>query len=274
MDTINFNDAASFKSESSSFSSPVVNPGTVQVEKNLKQSTTGAMKEKQLIKDDAAVLAPYFQYARDVIYWESPIVTGLVLAGSILSVSLTHLFWDNLMSIGCGFVFAVTLINFIYVASVYLVQTFSGSVFHNPNSERIQNVNIQWTEQDVIFFSRVLSTMLNSFLRPASRFVMVDDFVTTIKGLFALYCVWSLASFFSTTAFIFFTIFTLFSVPLLYKQHKEQIHVTLNTFESKMNKSFVQACTFTNNLRVQLFEKMKQTKSNLTKSSTPLKKEE
>ncbi|CAO0793920.1 unnamed protein product [Mucor circinelloides] len=184
--------------------------------------------------NDIALLM-YMEFM-DLIYWEIPGRSGIILTGILSSLILTRYY--SLLYVFAASLTILTGFNLIFVNAYNLIRTvwtgLPAEEFLHPYHIHIRQHRSNLIPRDIVgYYVHKSVDILELVAQQTAKIVFVEDTKTTGLACLVSAVIYFMTSLIPTKVFFGLLVFALFTVPYFYEKHQELVDEHLQSMQEK-----------------------------------------
>ncbi|KAF1804220.1 Reticulon-domain-containing protein [Mucor lusitanicus] len=172
----------------------------------------------------------------DLIYWEIPGRSGIILAGILSSLILTRYY--SLLYVFAATLTILTGFNLVFVNAYNLIRTVWTGLpveeFLHPYHIHIRQQRSSLISRDIInYYVHKSVDILELVAQQTAKIVLVEDTKTTGLACLVSAVIYVLTSLIPTKVFFGLLVLALFTVPYFYEKHQDVVDEQLQSLQEK-----------------------------------------
>ncbi|GAN11221.1 hypothetical protein MAM1_0508d10780 [Mucor ambiguus] len=172
----------------------------------------------------------------DLIYWEIPGRSGIILAGILSSLILTRYY--SLLYVFAASLTILTGFNLIFVNAYNLIRTvwtgLPAEEFLHPYHIHIRQQRSKLIPRDIIdYYVHKSVDILELAAQHTAKIVFVEDTKTTGLACLVSAAIYLLTSLIPTKVFFGLLVLALFTIPYFYEKHQDEVDDQLQLMQEK-----------------------------------------
>jgi len=160
-----------------------------------------------------------------LVHWENNVHSGAALASILAFLILTA--YNSLFNIFCGFALAAIGCDWIFVLATKQFKTIFNQEAANPHEKYLNNPP-QIKKEDLNKYIDIWVDIINLSLIEATKIVLIENPLRSMKYVGIFYVIWTIASWFSFHTIAAIGVITAFAVPKFYKHNQELVNKHLD----------------------------------------------
>lgn len=161
---------------------------------------------------------------KSLVLWQNPTLSGGVLASSLALVLSCR--WVSLLNVACALLVVGIAGAFVYVNGLLVFHRITNKTNAPRPLEKYYSRSTEFLHLDADRLHRRVDYVtdgLNVILTELAKIVLVEDNKRSLKFIGIFYAIWTLRSWFSTTALLSLILISLFAAPRLYLDNQALI---------------------------------------------------